>query len=112
MKEAKSTEIYTEDESRPSYSESEETKGLIQKQPHNIRRKEMAALKMLERPMSMNDIKEKAKNLGIDASKMKKAEIVHAVQRAEGFNACYGTTNGTCSQMECCWRWDCLKIRP
>jgi hypothetical protein len=72
----------------------------------------MAALKMLERPMSMNDIKDKAKNHGIDGSKMKKVELIHALQKAEGFSACYGTTNGMCPQMECCWRWDCLKVRP
>ena len=62
-------------------------------------------------PMSMNDIKEKARNFGIDAGKMKKVELVRAIQKAEGYNACYGTTNGTCTQTHCCWRSDCLKIR-
>lgn len=62
-------------------------------------------------PVGMNEIKDKAKNLGIDGSKMKKVELIRAIQRAEGYNACYGTTNGTCSQTECCWRSDCLKIK-
>ncbi len=70
----------------------------------------MAAVKTIG-PMSMTEIKEKAKYLGIDASKMKKVELVRAIQKAEGYNTCYGTSNGTCQQTECCWRWDCLKIR-
>jgi predicted metal-binding transcription factor (methanogenesis marker protein 9) len=71
----------------------------------------MTPVKVLERPMAMAEIKEKAKNLGITAGNMKKTELIHAIQRAEGNNTCYGTTNGTCQWTECCFRPDCLKIR-
>ena len=71
----------------------------------------MTPVKTVSRPMSMTDIKEKAKNFGIDSANMKKTELILAIQRAEGNNTCYGTTNGTCQWTECCWRTDCLKIR-
>jgi predicted metal-binding transcription factor (methanogenesis marker protein 9) len=71
----------------------------------------MIPVNTVTRPMSMADIKEKAKNLGINSTNMKKTELIHAIQRAENNNTCYGTTNGTCQWTLCCWRSDCLKIR-
>jgi hypothetical protein len=71
----------------------------------------MASVKMAERAMTMGEIKDKAKNLGITPGTMKKTELIRAIQGAEGNNACYGTTNGTCQWTECCFRTDCLKIR-
>ena len=71
----------------------------------------MTPVKVAERAMTMGEIKDKAKNLGITAGTMKKTELVRAIQNAEGNQACYGTTNGTCQWTECCFRPDCLKIR-
>jgi predicted metal-binding transcription factor (methanogenesis marker protein 9) len=71
----------------------------------------MAPVRTVERPMSMAEIKEKAKNFGINPSNMKKTELIRSIQRAEGYNACYGTSNGTCQWTNCCFRSDCLKIR-
>jgi len=71
----------------------------------------MSPVKVWEKPVTMAEIKEKAKNLGINSANLKKTELIHSIQRAEGNNACYGTTNGTCQWTECCFRSDCLKIR-
>jgi predicted metal-binding transcription factor (methanogenesis marker protein 9) len=71
----------------------------------------MTPVNVWAKPISMADIKEKAKNLGINSTNLKKTELIHAIQRAEGNNTCYGTTNGTCQWTECCFRSDCLKIR-
>ena len=71
----------------------------------------MTPVSTVTRPMSMAEIKEKAKNLGINWGNMKKTELIRAIQHAEGNNTCYGTTNGTCQWVACCWRSDCLKIR-
>ncbi|MFZ0034267.1 MAG: hypothetical protein WAK60_04655 [Sedimentisphaerales bacterium] len=71
----------------------------------------MAAVKTVSKPMSMADIKEKAKYLGISSGNMKKIELIHSIQRAEGNNACYGTCHGQCQWTNCCFRPDCLKIR-
>lgn len=71
----------------------------------------MTPVKVAERAMTMGEIKDKAKNLGITPGTMKKTELIRAIQGAEGNNACYGATNGTCQWTDCCFRADCLKIR-
>jgi hypothetical protein len=60
---------------------------------------------------TMAQIKDKAKLLGINAGKMKKTELVHAIQVAEHCTPCYGRSNGTCPWTECCWRTDCVKTK-
>jgi len=71
----------------------------------------MTPVKVFERVMTMGEIKDKAKNLGVNSGTMKKTELIRAIQSAEGNTPCYGTTNGTCQWTECCFRVDCLKIR-
>ncbi len=65
----------------------------------------------LVKNVKLSDIKQKAKNLGIDPGQMKKPELIHAIQRAEGYNPCFGNSNGQCQYTDCCFRQDCLKIR-
>jgi hypothetical protein len=59
--------------------------------------------------MKMTQIRQKAKDLGIEPGQMKKAELIHAIQRAEGYSPCYGTAQGWCQYEDCCFRGDCLK---
>ena len=61
--------------------------------------------------MKLNEIKKKAQWLGIDSKKLKKVELVHAIQTAEGCVACYGTNQGDCVQTGCCFRADCGKAK-
>ncbi len=59
--------------------------------------------------MTLKDVKDKAKNYNIKAGKMKKDEIIRAIQRAEGNFDCFGTAvSGHCTQEDCLWREDCL----
>jgi len=59
--------------------------------------------------MTLKEVKEMARNYEIKAGKMKKDEIVRAIQRAEGNFDCFGTAaSGDCSQEDCLWRKDCL----
>jgi len=60
--------------------------------------------------MKIAAIKEKAKALGIKPGKMKKTELIHAVQQAENYTPCFGTSNGYCKQSQCCFFQDCIKI--
>jgi len=71
----------------------------------------MSMIDTTAKAMTMSEIKIKAKALGIDAGKMKKAELVHAIQKAEGFTPCYGRSNGSCPWTQCCWRSDCFKTK-
>jgi hypothetical protein len=58
--------------------------------------------------MKMDEIKEIAKRHNIKAGKMKKADLVRAVQLAEGNEVCFDTGKAAeCSQSACLWREDC-----
>ena len=58
--------------------------------------------------MKMMQVKEKAKILGVRPGKMKKSDLITAIQLKEGNDACFGSGNEQCSQLECCWRSDCI----
>ena len=61
--------------------------------------------------MNLKDIKGIAQKQGVKAGKMKKEEIILAIQRAEGNFDCFGTAvSSECSQTDCLWREDCLKM--
>ena len=69
----------------------------------------MSPIAVAPKRMTMPLIKAKAKKLGVNPGKMKKAELIHAIQIAEGCTACYGRSGGACPWLECCWRGDCFK---
>lgn len=58
--------------------------------------------------MKLDEIKEIAKRYEIKAGKMKKSELIHAIQAAEGNLVCFETGQANeCGQDECLWRSDC-----
>lgn len=58
--------------------------------------------------MNLSEIKDIAKKKDVKAGRMKKEELVRAIQTAEGNNACYNTGQaGSCGQDDCTWRPDC-----
>lgn len=69
----------------------------------------MFAAKVLERPVVMAEIVKKAEALGIAPGEMQKAELIRAIQQAEGYTACFGKSDGKCRHIDCCFRPDCLQ---
>ncbi|VBB06709.1 Hypothetical protein LUCI_1945 [Lucifera butyrica] len=61
--------------------------------------------------MNLAEVKEKAKKVGINVKKMKKAEIIQAIQAKENNIPCFGTATDYCDQEECLWRKDCLGLK-
>jgi hypothetical protein len=60
--------------------------------------------------LNMNEIREMARPLGVRSTRMRKADLIRAIQRAEGNFDCYGTaTVEECDQEECLWREECFK---
>ncbi|KAF0217120.1 MAG: hypothetical protein FD174_3421 [Geobacteraceae bacterium] len=58
--------------------------------------------------MKTEEIKEIAKQRGVKTGKMKKGEIIRAIQEAEGNPMCFDTGKAAeCGQMSCLWREDC-----
>ncbi len=60
--------------------------------------------------MNLSEIKDIAKEKGVAPGKMKKDDLIRAIQREEGNNACFGTDARSCGQEGCLWREDCLKL--
>jgi hypothetical protein len=58
--------------------------------------------------MNMKQVKDKAKTLDLKPGRMKKAELILAIQTAEGNSPCFETARDECDQAECCWREDCV----
>lgn len=59
--------------------------------------------------MHIQTIRSIAKERGIKAGRMAKAEIIRTIQREEGNFDCFGTAlGGYCDQGGCSWRDDCL----
>jgi len=71
----------------------------------------MLATKIALKRMNMTEVRKKAKALGIIPEKMKKAELIHSIQTAEGCTPCFGKSDGQCEYTDCCFMQDCLKIR-
>ena len=59
--------------------------------------------------MKLDEIKEIAKQHNIKVGKMKKAELLRAIQQAENNDVCFETGNAnSCGQDACSWREDCV----
>ena len=58
--------------------------------------------------MKLEEIKEIAKQHNIKVGKQKKAELIRAIQQAEGNEDCFGSGRADhCGQGECLWKEDC-----
>jgi hypothetical protein len=60
--------------------------------------------------MTVRELQKMAKRLGIKAVTLRKADMIKAIQKAEGSFDCFGTAVGYCDQVNCLFREDCLGI--
>lgn len=61
--------------------------------------------------MRFHDIQKMAKGMDINTYRMKKTDIIRAIQRAENNIECYGTERiGSCPEEACLWKSDCLSL--
>ena len=59
--------------------------------------------------MKMQEVRVKAKNLGINSFGKTKTDLIREIQRKEGYFDCYATAVDSCDQMDCCFRVSCLE---
>ncbi len=59
--------------------------------------------------MKIQDIRTIASKMGIKAGKLKKVDLIRAIQKAEGNCPCYAAAGHECDQINCLWREDCMK---
>jgi hypothetical protein len=61
--------------------------------------------------MKFNEIQKMAKRIGINTFKMKKTDMILAIQRAENNIECFGTLRVEyCGELLCLWRDDCISL--
>jgi hypothetical protein len=59
--------------------------------------------------MDIKEIRKIAKGLGVGTKGMGKADLIRAIQQAEGYFDCFGTAvDEECDQESCLWREDCF----
>jgi hypothetical protein len=58
--------------------------------------------------LAMSELKKKAKTVNLQPGSMDKTNLIRAIQKAEGNFPCFKTAQGSCDQLGCCWREDCL----
>jgi hypothetical protein len=56
----------------------------------------------------MQEVRLRAKRLGINSFGKKKADLIREIQRAEGNFDCFGTAEGYCDQFACVFRKACV----
>ena len=61
--------------------------------------------------MLVKEIKNMAVKMGMSAGKMKKEELIRAIQKKEGNLPCFNTAENNCDQIKCLWRDDCLNTK-
>lgn len=58
--------------------------------------------------MNVQDVKKFAASRGIKTCKMKKGDIIRAIQKEEGNPACFDTGIAAgCGESDCLWKEDC-----
>ena len=62
--------------------------------------------------MTVKELRRVAKVLGIKTAGLRKAEMIRAIQTAEGNFDCFDTATDYCDQMSCLFRSNCLGNRP
>lgn len=61
--------------------------------------------------MTFNEIRRMARDMDINTHRMKKYELIQAIQHAEHNIECFGTQRvDTCDEGKCLWRKDCISL--
>lgn len=58
--------------------------------------------------MKIAEVRAMAGKIGVDTGKMKKPDIIRAIQKKEGNMPCFGTGIIDCAEINCLWRKDCV----
>ena len=60
--------------------------------------------------MNMNEVKHIARDRGLKPGRLKKVDLIRAIQKEEGNESCFRTGKADwCDQDQCLWRTDCLQ---
>jgi hypothetical protein len=54
--------------------------------------------------------RDRAVRRAIDTGHMPNIDLIHTIQRTEGFRPCFGRLEGLCSEFVCRWHTDCMAL--
>lgn len=74
-------------------------------------KKRIATKQVDDKRMTLPEVRIKARALGLTPGRMKKADLIHTIQTAEGYTPCFGHSRGSCGYTDCCFMNDCLKVK-
>ena len=74
-------------------------------------KEQMPATAVKPKRMTVSEIKNKAKGLGINPGTLNKSDLIHAIQRAENHTPCFGWNDGSCIHVNCCFMPDCHRTK-
>lgn len=57
--------------------------------------------------MKMVQVQELARSRGLKPGRLKKVDLIRAIQREEGNRPCFNEAALACGQADCLWRDDC-----
>jgi hypothetical protein len=60
--------------------------------------------------LSLADACHRAVRRAIKTGAMSEMDFIHTVQRAEGYQPCFGRTEESCSQIGCRWYAECVAL--
>jgi hypothetical protein len=60
--------------------------------------------------LSLDDASDRAMRRAIETGEMADMSFIHTVQRAEGYQSCFGRTEEPCPQMRCRWNAECVAL--
>jgi hypothetical protein len=55
--------------------------------------------------MTVDEVKSRAKALGLEPDRFEVKELIHLIQVKEGTSPCFGLHGQWCTEERCCW-WD------
>jgi hypothetical protein len=59
--------------------------------------------------MTFNQVRKVAKEMGVNTNRLKKTDVIRAIQKAEHNIDCYGSERvDECMEESCLWRTDCI----
>ena len=60
--------------------------------------------------LSLADARHRSMRRAIETGEMAEMDFIHAIQQAEGHQACFGRTEEPCPQIGCRWHAECVAL--
>ena len=60
--------------------------------------------------LSLTDARDRSMRRAIETGEMAEMDFIHAIQRADGYQDCFGRTEEPCPRIGCRWHAECAAL--